>query len=75
MGRARKLLEKAAAAREEASSRRSLARLLLVGELQRQFEQLAHDLEVEAAALEEEARLEKARKRWRAWTLSASGRS
>lgn len=53
---AKELLKQAAARREEASSRRSLARLLSAGGLQHQLEQQAHELEVEAATLEKKAR-------------------
>ena len=74
MAKAKELLKQAAAKREEASSRRSLARLLSAGELQHRFERQAHKLEVQAAALEKEARPEGARKRQPARSLRSSGR-
>jgi len=55
MSKASDLLKQAAAKREEASSRRGLARLAFAGEPQRELERQAHELEVEAASLEKEA--------------------
>jgi|RhiMetStandDraft_4_1073278.scaffolds.fasta_scaffold82632_2 hypothetical protein len=57
MRKASDLLRQAAAKREEASSRRGLARLALAGEPERELERQAHELEVEAASLEREAAL------------------
>jgi hypothetical protein len=57
MNRTAKLLEQADARREEARSRRSLARLVSAKKAPRQLTQQAHELEVEAAELEKAARL------------------
>jgi hypothetical protein len=75
MAKAKKMLEQAAARREEAGSRRGLARLLSSGELQHELERQAHALEVEAAALEKDAKPEGARKRRRARGPRPPGRS
>jgi hypothetical protein len=72
MAKAGKLLKQAAARREEASSRRGIARLASAGELLQQLERQAHELEVEAATLEKEA--EGTRKRRRARSFRASAR-
>jgi hypothetical protein len=55
MSNTRELLKQAAARREEASSRRGLARLVSAGKPQRQLAHEAHELELEAARLEKEA--------------------
>jgi hypothetical protein len=74
MAKAKELLKQAAAWREEADSRRSLARLLSAGALLHQLEWQAHELEGEAAALKKEARPEGARKRRRIRSHRGSGR-
>lgn len=75
MAKVKELLKQASARREEAGSRRGLARLLSAGDLLHQLERQAHELEVEAAALEKEARPQGARKRRRARSSRASVRS
>jgi hypothetical protein len=55
MANPKELLKQAAVKREEAGMRRGLARLLSAGELQHRFERRAHELELQAIALEEEA--------------------
>ncbi len=74
MAKAQELLKRATTRREEANSRLSLAHLLSAGGLQHQLEQQAHELEVEAAILEKEARSEGGQRRRRARGLRAVGR-
>ena len=56
MSKATELLKQAGTKREEARSRRGLARLTSAGKPERQLEQQAHELERQAAQLEEEAK-------------------
>lgn len=56
MSKAVDLLKLAKAKREEARSRRSLARLAATANPQRQLERQAHELEAEARGLEDKAR-------------------
>jgi hypothetical protein len=57
MSKASELLKHAVARREEASARRSLARMTVAGELHRQLQTQAHELERVAVELEKEAAL------------------
>jgi hypothetical protein len=75
MVKANKMLEQAAARREEAGSRRGLARLLSAGKLQHELERQAQALEVEAAALEKDAQPAGERKHRRARVLCGPSRS